>query len=513
MKPPLVLIGHGAHDDTGAAEFGRFVHRLRCRLDQVVADVSGGFVARGRPSLSDSVASLVTRGHHRLVTIPLTLFESDEVPAAVMSARATHPSLTCDSGPCLGAAPRVLALMAERLADALAEMPRLAAVTHADESGEAPWEPVTPAETAVVLVGHGSADAAANAEVHRVSRLFWERHAPELLTVETAYVADAPPSVAQGIERCRRLGARRVVVLPYLLFAGGVLERIWAEALAYAAGHTTLDVRCAEVIGDCEGLADLIIERYEEILAAAEPPMPDHVPDDPRLLPDDDEPRLPSDPEEELLAPSTPWAALKAPPRQGTPHRDRRLPAERQTPRPAASWDTAEATQEGTPDDDPLPLDESVLLRAAGPRGVADVSAREGVPDGDALPLEESVLLRAAGPRGVADVSAREGVPDGDALPLEESVLLRVAAPWDAAEAAAGEGVPDGGALPQAGKEPLRAVDAWDAAEAPVLTLPGGQALDPPVRDGAASGKGRRPGEPAVRRLSREEAAMAEGLV
>lgn len=266
MKPPLLLIGHGAHDDTGAAEFGRFVHRLRCRLDGVAADVSGGFIAKGRPTMSDSVASLVARGHHRLVTLPLTLCDTGDIEAAVLRAQLVHPTLICDQGRSLAASPRVLALMGERLADALAEMPRLAAV--GEDHGEAHHEPVSPAETAVVLVGRGSADTAENAEVHRVSRLFWETHAAGLLTVETAYVADAPPSVAQGIERCRRLGARRVVVLPYLLFAGGVLERIWAEALAYAAGHTDLDVRFAEVIGDCEGLADVIIERYEETLAA-----------------------------------------------------------------------------------------------------------------------------------------------------------------------------------------------------------------------------------------------------
>jgi sirohydrochlorin cobaltochelatase len=284
MKPPLLLIGHGAHDDTGAAEFGRFVHRLRCRLDRIAVDVSGGFIARGRPSLGDSVASLVARGHHRLVTIPLTLCDTGDVEAAVPRTQMAHPTLTCEQGRPLDASPRVLALMAERLADALAEMPRLALVPAGEEHGEALREPVSPAETAVVLVGHGSADTGGNAEVHRVSRLFWETYAADLLTVETAYVSDAPPSVAQGIERCRRLGARRVVVLPYLLFAGGVLERIWAEALAYAAGHTEMDVRFAEVIGDCEGLADLIIERYEETLAAAEPAAREWIPRETVLL-------------------------------------------------------------------------------------------------------------------------------------------------------------------------------------------------------------------------------------
>jgi sirohydrochlorin cobaltochelatase len=87
------------------------------------------------------------------------------------------------------------------------------------------------------------------------------------MTVETAFISLTPPGVPGGIERCRRLGAKRVILVPYLLFAGGLLDRVWAQAMAYAAGHSDLDVRCADVIGDCEGLADVVIERYEEALS------------------------------------------------------------------------------------------------------------------------------------------------------------------------------------------------------------------------------------------------------
>lgn len=270
MKPPLLLIGHGSGDDSSAAEFGRFVHRLRCRLDREFTDVSGGYLDKAKPRLSDSVASLVARGHHRLVALPLTLNEeqcnSGKIPAAMALEQQRHPTLMYDYGRPLGPDPRVLALLAERLADAAADMPRLRAVgsPHQDENPQ-----VAPGETAIVLVGDGSTDPAANAEVHRVSRLFWETHAYDFMTVETAFVSLTPPGVPGGLERCRRLGARRVIVLPYLLFAGSQLERVWAQAMAYAAGHPTMEVRCAEVIGDCEGLADVVIERYEEALAAA----------------------------------------------------------------------------------------------------------------------------------------------------------------------------------------------------------------------------------------------------
>ncbi|WP_260614831.1 sirohydrochlorin chelatase [Microbispora sp. KK1-11] len=263
MKPPLLLIGHGTHDETGVAEFGRFVHRLRCRLDGLPAEVSGGFITNARPPLGDSIASLVARGHHHLIAVPLSLTGDrralGDIPGTMALEQERHPTLEYDLGRPLGPDPRVLKLLAERLADARAEMPRFV-------TDEPPAE-IAPGETAVVLVGHGSTDPAVNAEVHRVSRLFWETHAPDLLTVETAYVSHTRPGVPGGLERCRRLGAKRVIVLPYVLFAGGVLERIWAQALAYGANHEGLDIRCAEVIGDCEGLADVVIDRYEEALA------------------------------------------------------------------------------------------------------------------------------------------------------------------------------------------------------------------------------------------------------
>ncbi|MEU7896382.1 sirohydrochlorin chelatase [Nonomuraea sp. NPDC049152] len=278
MKPPLLLIGQGSHDDTGAAEFGRFVHRLRCRLEESSAEVSGGYLVKAKPRLSESVASLVSRGHHRLVALPLSLSRMEEFPAAMALEQERHPTLMYDYGRPLGPDPRVLSLLAERLTEAAAEMPRLRPLDDVKPRlrvvpsipVEEPGEHIDPAETAVVLVGEGSTDPAANAEVHRVSRLFWETHAYDFMTVETAFVSVTPPGVPGGLERCRRLGARRVIVVPYLLFAGGMLERVWAQALAYGAGHPDLDIRCAEVIGDCEVLADVVIDRYEEALQLAE---------------------------------------------------------------------------------------------------------------------------------------------------------------------------------------------------------------------------------------------------
>jgi hypothetical protein len=59
------------------------------------------------------------------------------------------------------------------------------------------------AGTTVLLVGRGSTDPDANAEICKVARLLWEGRGLRL--VEPAFVSLAEPGVAAGLERCRLL--------------------------------------------------------------------------------------------------------------------------------------------------------------------------------------------------------------------------------------------------------------------------------------------------------------------
>ncbi|WP_433174615.1 sirohydrochlorin chelatase [Actinoallomurus sp. CA-150999] len=275
---PLLLVGHGTRDESGAEEFGRFVERVRGRLP---ADVSGGFIELSPPPLTDAVAALYEAGHRRLAAVPLVLVAAGhgkgDIPGALARERARRPGLSYAYGRPLGPHPGLLDLLDERLSAVL--------------------DPAERADTAVLLVGRGSTDPDANAEIHKVARLLWEGRG--LGMVEPAFVSLARPDVPEGLERCRRLGARRVVVLPYFLFPGVLPDRVAEQAGAYEG----LEVRCADVIGDCDGLADVVLERYEEALAGdirmncdtcvyriampgfedrvGAPQLPHHHPDDP----------------------------------------------------------------------------------------------------------------------------------------------------------------------------------------------------------------------------------------
>jgi sirohydrochlorin cobaltochelatase len=248
VRPPLLVVGHGTRDAAGVAEFARFLDRLAL-LAGPDLPVAGGFLELAAPPVADAVADLVAAGHRRLVAVPLVLVAAGhakgDVPAALARERVRHPGLRFDYGRPLGAHPTVLELLTQRLDAVLDQALR--------------------PDTMVLLVGRGSTDPDANAELGRAARLLWEGR--RLAGVEYAFVSLAEPGVAAGLDRCRALGARRVVVLPFFLFPGVLPDRVADQSAAWGDAHPDVEVRVAAVIGDCAELAALVVERYAEAVA------------------------------------------------------------------------------------------------------------------------------------------------------------------------------------------------------------------------------------------------------
>ena len=268
-RPALLLAGHGTRDPEGVAGFVALAKRLTARMETPASglpstprpdraaraetpaaeqiDVAGGFIELSAPALRDAASELVDRGHRTLVAVPLMLsaagHSKGDVPAALARETARHPGLTIRYGRPLGPHPILLNLLAERIS----------AAAHAVA------EPY-----AVLVVGRGSTDPDANADVCKDARLVWEGRDYEF--TETAFVSLARPGVTEGLERCRRLGARRIIVARYFLFPGVLPDRVAAQAAAHAGAHPGLDIRCTDVLGDCDEIAGLVTERYREAI-------------------------------------------------------------------------------------------------------------------------------------------------------------------------------------------------------------------------------------------------------
>ncbi|MDF3302176.1 sirohydrochlorin chelatase [Streptomyces tropicalis] len=247
--PALLIAGHGTRDDAGAEAFRAFVRELGRRHPDL--PVAGGFIELSPPPLGEAVTELVERGVRRFAAVPLMLVAAGhakgDIPAALAREKERHPGISYTYGRPLGPHPGLTSVLERRLAEALT-----------GPGGET----VDPAEVTVLLVGRGSTDPDANAEVFKAARLLWEGRG--YAGVETAFVSLAAPDVPGGLDRCARLGARRIVVLPYFLFTGILPDRVRRQTQEWAASHPELDVRSADVIGPEPELLDLVTERYRE---------------------------------------------------------------------------------------------------------------------------------------------------------------------------------------------------------------------------------------------------------
>jgi sirohydrochlorin cobaltochelatase len=245
MRPALLVIGHGTKHEDGARQFGELVDRVRAGVPH--ADVEGGFLELATPPIQDATARLVAAGHREVDVVPLVLVAAGhskgDIPAALRREQLRHPGLSFRYARPLGPHPLLLA-------EAEA---RLLAVTARER-----W-----ADTAVVLVGRGATDPDANAEIAKTARLLQEGRG--IGTVETCFVSLAQPSVPAGLERARRLGFERIVVLPWFLFAGVLPDRIVAQTHEWAGAHPGVDVGVAELLGPTDALAAVVRERWTEI--------------------------------------------------------------------------------------------------------------------------------------------------------------------------------------------------------------------------------------------------------
>lgn len=203
------------------------------------------------PSVDTVIDELVAAGTTEVVVVPLLLVRgghyTTDIPEILDKACRRNPALTVRYAQPLGPSEALHDLVTRRIDAAIAD--DLAAAR---------------ADTSVVLVSNGASDPAANAEIARVSNVLWQELGYR--AAGHAFAGFGEPRVAEVLEKVRLGGANRIVLAPYILFSGVLTERIEQDRAAFAERFAEVDLRCAAPLGDCDELADLVLERYRQVL-------------------------------------------------------------------------------------------------------------------------------------------------------------------------------------------------------------------------------------------------------
>ena len=244
-----MVCGHGSRDTGAVEEFQAVAQGLKERLPQYETDF--GFLEFATPVIRTGLDALRAKGIRKVLAVPGMLFAAghakNDIPSVLNAYQTQNPELEISYARELGIDLKLIRAAGERVEDAL------------QKAGDG----VSREDTLLVVVGRGASDPDANSNVAKVTRMLWEGLG--LGWAETAYSGVTFPLVEPGLEHATRLGYKRIVVFPYFLFTGILVQRIYHYTDIVAAKHPEIEFIKASYLNDHPLVLDAFAERVEEI--------------------------------------------------------------------------------------------------------------------------------------------------------------------------------------------------------------------------------------------------------
>lgn len=131
-------------------------------------------------------------------------------------------------------------------------------------------------DTALLVVGRGSRDPESCAEVRQMALAIGEK--VSFASVDVAYCGAAQPDIPGAIRQRIQSGARRIMILPYLLYEKSLYEMVQAQVRQSQALYPDVPITLAPHLDLHPGIFDAITQRYQEALAELTAPrrVPSH---------------------------------------------------------------------------------------------------------------------------------------------------------------------------------------------------------------------------------------------
>jgi len=245
-----MVCGHGSRDPDAIVEFAGLAEALKGRFPGW--PLEHGYLEFARPVLRDGLDRLMAQGARHILAVPGMLFAAghakNDIPSVLNTYAAERPGLRIEYGRELGLDPRMIRAAGARIEQALAQA----------------VESIPRHDTLLVVVGRGASDPDANSNVAKVARMLWEGFG--FGWAEAAFSGVTFPLVEPALEKAARLGFRRIVVFPYFLFTGILVQRIYQATDIVAARHPEIDFVKAPYLNDHPLVLDTFVERTLEIL-------------------------------------------------------------------------------------------------------------------------------------------------------------------------------------------------------------------------------------------------------
>lgn len=255
-KTGVMICGHGSRSQAAVDEFAVLAQKLPALLPPDWP-VDYGYLEFANPVIRDGLDRLREAGCERILAVPGMLFAAmhakNDIPTVLNTYAAKH-GIDVTYGRELGVDPKMIAAAADRIREAVASAP-----------GDVPLE-----ETCLVVIGRGASDPDANGNVAKVARMLHEGLG--FGWCEVGYSGVTFPLVEPCLNHVTKLGYKRVVVFPYFLFTGILIDRIYGFTDQVAAAHPDIQFVKAGYLSDHPKVLETFAERVTEQVGEVPPP-------------------------------------------------------------------------------------------------------------------------------------------------------------------------------------------------------------------------------------------------
>ncbi len=251
-KYGVMICGHGSRSASAVKEFAVLSEKLPAYFPDW--PVEYGYLEFATPVIKTGLDKLREQGVNHVLAVPGMLFAAghakNDIPSVLNTYAAQH-DITIQYGRELAIDLKMLKAAGDRVSEAL---------DAADKSeGE-----VARHDTCLVVIGRGSSDPDANSNVAKVARMLVESLG--LGWCEVGFSGVTFPLVEPCLEKVTKLGFKRVVVFPYFLFSGILIDRIYGFTDEVAARHPDTAFVKAGYLNDHDQVIETFVERVHEIL-------------------------------------------------------------------------------------------------------------------------------------------------------------------------------------------------------------------------------------------------------
>ena len=249
-QKPLLAIGHGTRNERGRQTFLDFVATYQ-KLDKS-RPVIPCFLELTPPTIQQGVEACIKQGYTEITALPILLFAARhnkfDVTNELDRSRSLYPQISFNYGRHFGITPKIIELWRDRLAEV-------------DTPQNNPHN-ISRADTVLLFVGRGSSDPDANGDVCKLARILWEGSGYK--TVETCFIGISHPRLDVGFRRAYLYQPKRIIVLPYFLFTGTLMEKIFNITAQQEEQYPHINFTGLPEMGIASQLLEVLREREIE---------------------------------------------------------------------------------------------------------------------------------------------------------------------------------------------------------------------------------------------------------